>query len=384
MKKIYLTLGLGALLFGANAQQLKLGKAITKKTPIAARINSPASTYSITVDTLLPSSIMTGGCAATGTALALTYYAAGVTANADSGYVFGSQVSPSFTTAGTGTTVVTVTVNLVEVAQRYSVGTSSATVTNVLVFPGVGAGSATTTTANIYAEAAVTGTGTNVAGGNPGNLLGKSQPLPMSSYSAALSSTGSGVVSYSFATAVPVAANSNFYAAITIPAIGGTDKDTLVPLNTNAGCSSTPTDSLSWIYQSYVATGYAPQKFWGSVKNLYGSSNNLDFMIFPVIDMGSAAGIENYVSHGALTIYAASPNPTNSSININFSVATSANVGIEIYDITGKVVKSISNNSFASGKNSINVDVTNLEAGTYMYSVNANGNRMFSKFIVTK
>jgi hypothetical protein len=96
------------------------------------------------------------------------------------------------------------------------------------------------------------------------------------------------------------------------------------------------------------------------------------------------AGINNYVSHGDLSLYAASPNPTNGTININFSLKTSSKVDIEVYDVTGKIVKTVSNNNLAVGVNSISVDASTFEAGSYIYSINANGNKMFSKFIVTK
>ncbi len=59
------------------------------------------------------------------------------------------------------------------------------------------------------------------------------------------------------------------------------------------------------------------------------------------------------------------------------------NFEVQVYDITGKMVKTINNNA-TSGKNVIAIDVTNLEAGSYMYSINAGGTKMFSKFVVTK
>lgn len=376
MKKIYLTLGLGALFLGTNAQQLKitkqseLGKAHVINTPVTNRLGNPASTYSVTIDTLRPTSLATGGCGATG---GLAYYLAYSTP--DSGFAFGTKVPTTFT-YNIGT-VVTITATTTELAQRYSVGTASATVTNVLVWAGVGSGSVTTTQANIYSETSYTPSS---------SPIGTSNSVPMSAYHTAVTATtvAQSYVSYSF-TPVTIAANSNFYASVTVPAIGGSDKDSMAVLTTTVGCSSAPTDSLSWIRTTYQIPGYPNQVNWGSIKHVFGAGNNVDLMIFPVIDItSSGVGINNYVRHGGLSLYPASPNPTNSAININFSLDNSSKVDIEVYDITGKVVKTISNNNLAAGTNSISVDASTLEAGSYIYCINANGNRMFSKFMVTK
>jgi hypothetical protein len=358
MIKKLLSIALVAGALSVNAQQLTPGKAYYKNANLSSRTNAPASTYSVTIDTLMPASTMAGGCAVgTNTAVnGFVYY--GINRNPanhnDSGYYFGTGIFPQ---AG---------LNVTGLAQRYKVGGTAATVSSVLVWAGKASGSITTTTATILSE---------MAGNGPGAMIGTaSAPLTMASYVASLTSTVSPYATYTFTTPVPLTANENFFASISIPGFGGTDHDTLAVLDTRLGCSSV--DTLSWI--NIPAAGG-----WHSVLSGFGS--NLDLMIFPVLDISSSVGINNYVSHGGLSIFAASPNPANNSININFSLNNPSKVEIEVYDISGKVVKSIKNNeSFASGKSYISVDVSNLEAGTYMYSINANGNKMFSKFMVTK
>lgn len=376
MKKIYLTLGLGALFLGATAQQLKvaqqsqLGKAHVKSASSANRLGNPASTYSVTIDTLRPTSITGSGCGTTGLAYYLAY------STPDSGYAFGTSIPQTFT-YNTGS-VVTVTATTSALAQKYNVGSAAATITNVLVLPGVGSGTTTTTQASVYDGTLNTLTGAT--------LLGTSNAVPMSAYASAMTATtvAQGYVSYSFTTAVSVAANANFYVSATLPSIGGSDKDTIAVLTTTVGCSSNSADSLSWVQTTYQVPGFGNQVQWAPIKRLFGTTNNVDLMIFPVIDISGTTSINNYVSHGGLKLYAASPNPTNSIININFSLDKSSKVDVDIYDITGKVVKTISNNGLAAGNNSIAVDASTLEAGSYLYSINANGNKMFSKFVVTK
>ncbi|HTA61246.1 MAG TPA: T9SS type A sorting domain-containing protein [Bacteroidia bacterium] len=374
IKKLF-TLGLVIAAFAGNAQQLKttqvIGKDLNVNTNWASKMSQQvASTYSITIDTLRPTSISTA--TACGIANGLHNYLAYSTR--DSGFAFGTAIAQTFT-YNVGT-VVTVTATTSGLAQKYNVGSAAATITNVLVLPGAGSGTVTTTSASIYS-----GTSNKVTGA----ALGTSAAVAMPAYHSAMTATtiAQGYVSYSFATPVAVAANANFFAAVTVPAIGGTDKDTMSVLTTKVGCSSNSADSLSWISTTYVIPTVGTQVQWSPIKDLFGAANNIDLMIFPVIDINSA-GINDYVRHGDLSIYAASPNPANTSININFAVAKPATVEIQVYDITGKIVKTIKNNDVVAGKNAISVDVSNLEAGSYMYSINANGNKMFSKFIVTK
>lgn len=347
MIKKLLSIALIAVGVTANAQQLqvaKLGKEnVSNHYSIARGANPSAS--SVTIDTLLPASIMTSGCAVgTNTALAgLVYYSVDQVAPYDSGYYFGTNIFPQVPTTTT------------ELAQKYNV-TGTVTVTDVLVWAGVATGSVTTTTAKIYTENATTH--------KPATALGTSTPLPMSSYNT------TGYTTFNFPTAVNVPAG-NFFAGITIPAFGGTDQDTLAILTTKIGCP-TSGDSLSAIkLQTYG---------WQLTKPLFGA--RADVMIFPVINI-TTTGV-NSVSRAGLSLFAASPNPASNTININFSLANSSKVEIDVYDVTGKIVKTVKGGDFAAGKGSVAVDVTNLDAGSYMYSINTNSAKIFSKFVVTK
>lgn len=351
IKKLF-TLGLALAAFAGNAQQLKMkatGKLSHQTLVAKGGVNPSVST--VTIDTLKPASIMLGGCAtSTNTAVGGLYdYINDHVAPYDSGYIFGTGIIPLG--GGQATTAK-------EVGQKYNV-TGIAAVTDVLILAGVAKGGTVTTSAKIYSEVA--------ASHLPGTALGTSNAVAMS----AIITTG--YTAFHFVTSVSVPAG-NFFAAVVVPAFGGVDMDTLSILSTQLGaCSST--DSLSAIKLG------APINSWYLVQSGFGQNN--DLMIFPVIDI-TTAGINNYVSKGDLSIFAASPNPTSTSININFSVAKTAAVEIEVYDITGKIVKTVKNNEVAAGKNVISIDVTNLDAGSYMYSINANGTKMFSKFIVTK
>ena len=350
MIKKLLSIALVVVSISANAQQFKVGQAkLSTKQTIAARGTNP-SPATVTIDTLMPVSVQAGGCGLTG---GLYNYVCDAVAPMDSGYIFGTGlINVGAPTAASA----------VEVAQKYNVASSGTTVTDILVLAGVAHGGTVTTVAKVYTE--------NAASHKPNTVLGTSATLPMSSY------TTAGYTAFHFATAVAVPVG-NFFAAVTVPAMGGADSDSLSVLSTQIGtCPAGLNDSCSAIKLSAPAAG------WYLVKTVFGGHG--DLMIFPVINI-TTTGINSYVNKGNLNLYAASPNPASNSININFSLSNTSKVEIEVYDVAGKVIKTIKGNTeYAVGKNSINVDVTNLDSGSYIYSITTNGAKMFSKFVVAK
>ncbi len=354
MKKIYLTLGLGALFLGANAQQLK--NITPNKKATSANFNLASRTQSTVTDTLKPSSIKDSTCGHT-----LSYYQFDATNPIDTGYIFGTNMEPVVQGG------VTYSVSLTEFAEKYHViGTASVTAVLTIAAKAYSSAATTSLTSMVYAE--------NTTTKAPGiTALGTSAGVALN----AVSTTA--FTMFSFATPVSLSAG-NFFVSVTSPVLGDATHDTLALLSTGFGCSSA--DSLSWVREIAMAPGGVQAlNIWTSVKGLFGGQN-LDLAIFPIITM-NAAGIDK-VTKGGLSLFAAYPNPANSTININFSLDKSSKVDIEVYDITGKIVKTISNNNLVEGTNSIGVDVSTLEAGSYLYSINANGNKMFSKFMVTK
>jgi hypothetical protein len=353
MKKIYFTLGLSVLLFGAYAQQFKINP--NKKAIPAINSNDLVKTQGTMTDTLVPISILDSTCGKN-----LYYYSVDNNAPIDTGYVFGTN---SFTVAvGAG---VTYLIQNAKSAEKYTV-TGAATVNGILVATPKAYSSASTSsvTAEIFSE----------------NSTTKAPNASLGSASKSLNSITAGKFNLiSFSTPVSVAAG-NFFASVATPTLGGVTKDTMAISSTAFGCSTN--DSLSWIYQSVTSGTTTITKYtgWYSVKFDYNA--NVDLAIYPIVTM-TTLGI-NSVSKGGLSLFAAYPNPANNTVNINFSLDKTSQVDIEIYDIFGKVVKTIHNGSLSTGTNLVAVDISNLEAGSYLYSINAGGNKMFSRFMVTR
>ena len=76
------------------------------------------------------------------------------------------------------------------------------------------------------------------------------------------------------------------------------------------------------------------------------------------------------------------PNPSNDFANVAFAVNKSNDVTIELYDLNGKLVKSvINNNTLNSGQHNIRFDVTDFPLGTYIILVKTDNDQKVVKFI---
>jgi len=76
------------------------------------------------------------------------------------------------------------------------------------------------------------------------------------------------------------------------------------------------------------------------------------------------------------------PNPVVDYAQIEFSLDNTTDVVFDIFDLSGKMVKSINMNNQTSGEHQISFDVNELEAGTYLIRMIANGQRTTAKFMV--
>ena len=75
------------------------------------------------------------------------------------------------------------------------------------------------------------------------------------------------------------------------------------------------------------------------------------------------------------------PNPFNPTTKINYALPTSTKVNIKIYDILGRMVKQLVNETKDAGYYTVTFDGTNLASGIYFYRIEA-GNFVESKKMV--
>ena len=95
----------------------------------------------------------------------------------------------------------------------------------------------------------------------------------------------------------------------------------------------------------------------------------------------TAVGIND---HSAATVnIAAVPNPFNSEVTINLTLATSEMVDVAVFDITGKQVASLKNGMTAAGTTVLEWKPTGLSAGVYFVQVRTSNAVLTKKIIYT-
>jgi hypothetical protein len=65
------------------------------------------------------------------------------------------------------------------------------------------------------------------------------------------------------------------------------------------------------------------------------------------------------------------PNPFNPTTNINFGLPADSRVSIKVFDISGREVKTLLNESRTAGYYTIAFDASNISSGVYFYKIEA-------------
>ena len=73
------------------------------------------------------------------------------------------------------------------------------------------------------------------------------------------------------------------------------------------------------------------------------------------------------------------PNPFSDITNFTFNLDRSAEIGVQMFDITGKLVYTENTGKKPAGKNNVSINAGNLPAGMYMYRITADGKASVSK-----
>jgi flagellar hook assembly protein FlgD len=76
------------------------------------------------------------------------------------------------------------------------------------------------------------------------------------------------------------------------------------------------------------------------------------------------------------------PNPFSATTTIDYTLVNSSNVSVEVFDITGKSVKSISEGYKSAGSHQVSLDATNLNNGIYYYSFKTDAGQITKKMVV--
>lgn len=78
------------------------------------------------------------------------------------------------------------------------------------------------------------------------------------------------------------------------------------------------------------------------------------------------------------------PNPFNPTTNISYDIPKSTDVEISIYDITGRLVRTVVNGVKNAGTHTFTFDASNLSSGVYLYRLKTNSNTLIKRMILVK
>jgi PKD repeat protein len=191
----------------------------------------------------------------------------------------------------------------------------------------------------------------------PSTLLGTSIAVALST----ISTTAGTYQDYVFAT--PVAVNGNFYASLVLPTGTG---DTLVVYSTKLTCSSA--DSLSWEYDGN----------WWAYKTTFTSSNyNFDLAVYPVL-CTTIVGEDNLIYDKDVLVF---PNPASNSFTIDFSGNQQKDVTVKVYNMIGKLVKTVSANDLTD---KLFIDMANESNGVYFLNIKTPQGTIIKKLSLIK
>jgi hypothetical protein len=100
---------------------------------------------------------------------------------------------------------------------------------------------------------------------------------------------------------------------------------------------------------------------------------------------GTTTGVAKSVSltPHTFSLSEAYPNPFNPSTNIQYSLATSGNISLKVYNVLGQLVKTLVNNAHQeAGTYTVHVDMSNVTSGVYFYSLEQGNNRLIQKMML--
>ncbi len=99
---------------------------------------------------------------------------------------------------------------------------------------------------------------------------------------------------------------------------------------------------------------------------------------------GQVTGIEK-LTNGVINSFVLYPNPATASTTISFSIAEKNKVSVNVYDVLGALVSTLTqSNDFEKGNNTISLNTANLASGIYYISLDINGSKETKKLIINK
>ncbi len=253
----------------------------------------------------------------------------------------------------------------VEKAQlfNYEDGDNNYKVTEAFVFVGV---------AEVVGDGEVVAKIYEVADeGGPAGLVGTSEPVKVSEL--AIDDELALPTQFIFATPAEVTTNG-FFVSLDVSQLY-TAQDTVGVLMTDTDCG---VEGEAWELFSDGVT-------WLSIADEGSWDIGSNFFMAAIVETDEVSATkELVVGNQRISLHDAFPNPTNGQLTISYDLEESAAIQIEIYNLTGQVIRQINKNTLPAGQYQEQIGTNNLATGTYFYGIRTDSGRLMQKFSVGK
>jgi photosystem II stability/assembly factor-like uncharacterized protein len=78
------------------------------------------------------------------------------------------------------------------------------------------------------------------------------------------------------------------------------------------------------------------------------------------------------------------PNPFNPSTTITFAIATDGRVGLNVYDVSGRLVATVMNENLKAGKHTVTFNADKLATGVYFYKLSTSSGEITRKMVIVR
>lgn len=157
----------------------------------------------------------------------------------------------------------------------------------------------------------------------------------------------------------------------------------LSPTSGTGGNGTVYSQSISW---TAPLSGTGTISMWLALNAVNGNSNadagDLWNTTHLAISELGFTGINDVAANSfSLNVY---PNPAQTHLNFSYSLIETSNVSAQLYDLEGKVVINLMNESQNAGEKNISIPLSeNIQVGIYLLKVNINDSQILKKVIIS-
>lgn len=170
----------------------------------------------------------------------------------------------------------------------------------------------------------------------------------------------------------------------TSPALNGDTIGLKSNLNGERHTSGYTVSGTDTTINNQNVTMYADGTWHDNLQENFGVFNHL--YIFPIVKIGNRSNLgASSITNNGFTFSGCFPNPAGNNTSVRFSLASSADVMVEVMDASGKTVISAKESALAAGAHQLNLDVASLPSGQYVCLVRTStGDGIATQMVVAK